>query len=157
MFTNNLSEVVDRMLTLSRVLDDGAHDTTLSLETPARRQLWFPATDMYETDKAFVLEVDLPGVHLENIDMSFERNTLTVTGTRGATLPAKADNQIRVFSAERTSGTFSRSVRLPEHVDADKIEAALVNGVLTVTVPKSAKAVARKITIAGADKQISGN
>ena len=157
MFNNNFSNVFDRVLTLSRVLDETSRENAWPAAESSARQLWFPATDIYETDSAFVLEADLPGVHLENIDMSFERNTLTITGTRAATLPAQKDGQFRVFSAERTAGSFSRSVRLPEHVEADKIEARLVNGVLTVTVPKAAGAMPRKITINPAEKHIKAS
>jgi HSP20 family protein len=65
----------------------------------------------------------------------------------------KENAQLRVFSAERLSGTFSRSVRLPEHVDAEKIEASFTDGVLTVTVPKSAGAQARTIRIGDREVQ----
>ena len=83
---------------------------------------------------------------------------LTISGTRAPTLPAKEKAQLRVFSAERLSGTFSRSVRLPEHVDAEKIEASYADGVLAVTVPKAAGARARTIPIVNREvpRQIQG-
>jgi HSP20 family protein len=146
--------VFDRMLTLARAMDDtlgpdGARD---------RRGLWFPALDVYETEQAYVAELDLPGVHPENVDISFEQGTLTIRGTRAPTVKTPEKGELRVFSAERVSGSFIRSVRLPEYVDGEKIEASYTNGVLTVTIPKAAAARPRKITIRNGEeaKQLGG-
>lgn len=160
MFTGNLNTVLDRLITASQALDDAATRTgTLPGEGRARTQLWMPPVDIFETETAFVLAADLPGVHQENVDIQFDRNTLTISGTRGATLPGREKNaQLRVFSAERLSGSFSRSVRLPEHVDVEKIAATFDAGVLTVTIPKSTAAVPRKIAINApvAEREIQG-
>jgi HSP20 family protein len=108
-----------------------------------------PACDRSRVASAtIVVDADLPGVHQENVDIQFDRNTLTISGTRAATLPSKEKAaQLRAFGAERLSGAFSRSIRLPEHVDAEKISATFSDGVLKVTVPKSSQAVPRKIAI----------
>jgi HSP20 family protein len=154
MYRNTIDSVLDRMLTISRAMDEATNGRLSEpADSPVRPQLWLPPVDIYETESAFVVEADLPGVHQENVNIQFDRNALTISGTRGATLPAKEKSQLRVFSAERLSGTFSRSIRLPEHVDAEKIEASFVNGVLTVTVPKSAGARARTIPIANREVQ----
>ncbi|MCC7195721.1 MAG: Hsp20/alpha crystallin family protein [Gemmatimonadaceae bacterium] len=143
----------DRMLDWSRQVDDAmSRSSTGIAEMPARNQLWLPAVDLYETDTAFVIEADLPGVHQENVDIQFDRGTLTITGTRADTLPAQKERgQLRVFSSERLSGGFSRSIRLPEHVDAEHIEASFSQGVLTLKVPKSKASLPRKITIKAAE------
>ena len=135
--------VLDRMLTMARAMDDqlGVASGT------DRRGLWFPALDVYETEGAYVAELDLPGVHPENVDISFEQGTLTIRGTRAPTVKTPEKGELRVFSAERVSGSFIRSVRLPEYVDGEKIEAEYTNGVLAVTIPKAAAARPRKITI----------
>ncbi|HEV8409845.1 MAG TPA: Hsp20/alpha crystallin family protein [Gemmatimonadaceae bacterium] len=154
MFRNSFDTVLDRMLTLNRAMDEAANRGVFeNLDSPARPQLWLPPVDIYETESAFVVEADLPGMHQENVNIQFERNSLTISGTRGATLPAKEKSQLRVFSAERVTGAFSRSIRLPEHVDAEKIEASFTNGVLTITVPKSAGARARAIPIVNREIQ----
>ena len=147
--------MLDRMLTLARAMDEsiGANGTQ------DRRSLWFPALDVYETEGAYVAELDLPGVHPENVDISFEQGTLTIRGTRAPTVKTPEKGELRVFSAERVSGAFVRSVRLPEYVDGEKIEATYTNGVLTVTIPKAAAARPRKIAIRSgesASKQIDG-
>lgn len=147
MYRNTLDNVFDRMLTISRAMDEAVAGRLAAADAPAGTQLWLPPVDIYETENAFVVEADLPGVHQENVNIQFDRNSLTISGTRAATLPAKEKSQLRVFSAERLSGQFSRSVRLPEQVDAEKIEASFASGVLTVTVPKAASARARTIPI----------
>ncbi len=147
--------VLDRMLTLARAMDDQFGTASSQLDS---RGLWFPALDVYETENAYVVELDLPGVHPENVDLSFEQGTLTIRGQRAPTVKTPEKGELRVFSAERVSGSFVRSVRLPEYVDSEKIEATYDNGVLIVTIPKAAAARARKITIRGGEesKQLNG-
>ena len=155
MFRNSFDVVFDRMLTLNRAFEESASQTALEAGgAPARKQLWLPPVDIYETETAFVVEADLPGVHQENVNVQFDRNALTISGTRAATLPAREKAQLRVFSAERLSGTFSRSIRLPEHVDAEKIEASFTDGVLSVTVPKAAGARSRTIPVVNREVQL---
>ncbi len=160
MLSSNFNNVFDRLISASQLLDESAaRATTGPSEGRARTQLWMPPVDIYETENAFVVESDLPGVHEENVDIQFDRHTLTISGTRAATLPARDKSaQLRVFSAERLSGNFARSIRMPEHVDAEKIEATFAQGVLKVTVPKSSLAVARKIAISApaATRSING-
>jgi HSP20 family protein len=151
MFTTNYPTVLERMMDWSRAMDEavtGRAPASIN-DSPARAQLWLPAIDLYETEKAFVIEADLPGIHQENVDVSFDRGTLTISGTRAATLPAdeKENGQLRVFVSERLNGSFSRSIRLPQHVDAENIQATFAQGVLALTVPKSKAALARKITV----------
>jgi HSP20 family protein len=154
MTTTSRNSVLDRMLSVSRALDQAlASDPFLSpaLGSSGRPQVWLPDVDMYETDTTFVVQADLPGVHLENIDIGFEQNTLTIRGTRGATVPVPEKGEFRVYTAERVSGNFARAIRLPEYVDGEKIEADFANGVLTVRIPKAASALPRKIAIRATD------
>jgi len=162
MYNPALNNVLDRMLTLSRAMDDAVVDRIYPslAEAPARNQLWLPPVDTYQTDKAFVIEADLPGVHPENVEIQFANHTLTISGTRGPTLPAldKEQAQLQVFTAERVTGTFSRSIRLPDSVDAEKIEATFAYGVLSVVVPKLPSAQPRKISVQVTDapKKVKG-
>lgn len=147
MFNSNLNSVLDRLMTVSQAMDDASFRGAPT-EGRQRAQLWLPPVDIYETETAFVVEADLPGVHQENVDIQFDRNTLTISGSRAATLPSREKNaQLRVFSAERLSGGFSRSIRLPEHVDAERISATFAQGVLAITVPKASIAMPRKIAV----------
>jgi HSP20 family protein len=155
--TSAFNTALDRMYNLSRALDQAFSSDLGWSSTGNRPQFWLPVIDAYETERAFVVEADLPGVHPENVEISFEQNTLTIKGTRAPTLQAPEKGELRVFTAERVSGDFARSVRLPEYVDGDKIEAHYNNGVLTVTVPKAPSALPRKIAIksVGESKQLN--
>jgi HSP20 family protein len=59
------------------------------------------------------------------------------------------EEEVRVFAAERVTGGFSRSLRMPEHIDGDRIEAEYKDGLLTITIPKAEQAQARKIEVKG--------
>jgi HSP20 family protein len=109
---------------------------------------WVPATDIVEKDDAYVVSLELPGVTPESVELSFEQDTLTVKGMKTPTFNVTENEEVRIFAAERVTGSFERSIRLPMHVDAEKIGARYEHGVLHVTVPKMAAAMPRKITIA---------
>lgn len=149
MFAQNLNSVLDRLMTVSQAVDDAAiRSAAAGPDGRLRGQFWLPPVDLYETETAFVVTADLPGVAQEHVNVHFDRTTLTITGERPATLPSREQKgQVRVFSAERRSGSFSRSIRLPEHVDPENISAAFDSGVLTVTIPKASKALPKKIVI----------
>lgn len=138
-----LNGVLTRMATLSRAMDDVIGRTDESLNG----QDWIPAMDAWETEQAFVVQLDLPGLTAEQVDVSFDRNTLLVQGTRTDTVSSD-ESEKRVFFVERTSGAFTRKLRFPQYVDTSRIDAKFANGVLTITVPKSEAAKPRKIAIA---------
>lgn len=137
-----LNGVLSRMNSLSRVMDDvGRSD-----EYPnGNGQYVVPAMDAWETEQAFVVQFDLPGVRPDQVEVSFDRNTLAIKGTRSATLPEEGER--RVFFAERTPGHFGRTLRFPQWVEAGRIEAKFADGVLTITVPKSEAARPRRIQV----------
>ena len=83
------------------------------------------------------------------MDVSFEQNILTIRGSKPASFDVSTEGEVRVFAAERVHGSFERSVRLPEFVDAERIDANFANGLLTITVPKAQAAQPRRITIRG--------
>ncbi len=103
-----------------------------------------PALDVEESDDAFTLHVELPGVDPETVDLSIEENVLTIAGQRDFYSDKQADGFRRV---ERRFGKFHRAVRLPDRVDSSAVEASYDNGLLTVTVPKAESAKPRKIEI----------
>ena len=137
--TRTLSSL-DRMLTFNRAFDQ-AFDGSLG------SRVWVPAMDVAERGDAYVVQAELPGVSPEQVEVSFERNVLTIRGTKSAGFDVGNEEELRVFAAERAHGGFERSVRLPEFVDADRISATYDRGVLAVTVPKAEAAQPRKITI----------
>ncbi len=99
-----------------------------------------PALDMRETDKAVEVAVELPGVEEKDVEVSVNDGVLTVRGERRADREEKHGDWHLV---ERSSGSFVRSVALPSGVDDAKATAEFRNGVLTITLPKTAEAEAR--------------
>jgi HSP20 family protein len=152
MQTRSLSSTLDRMLTLNRAIDQAFHTGWNS-----EARMWVPAIDVVEKKDAYVLYAELPGVDASQVDIKFEQNVLTLRGTKTSALNVEKDGELRVFAAERVSGGFERSLRLPEFVDAEKISADFTNGLLTITVPKAQAAQPRKIEIKSAPAQISNN
>ncbi len=105
----------------------------------------FPRCDVDETDEAFLMNLDLPGVKKENINIEVNDRVMTVTGER------KGETSKDGYS-ERFYGNFQRSFSLPEHIDTERIEAHYENGVLQVALPKAAAKVGRRIVIGHGEK-----
>ena len=131
----NFNRVIAFDRELNRLINNGA------------QRFFVPSLDVVERADAYVISAELPGVDPNTVDISFENNTLTLSGTKQPSAVAQEKDELRVYTAERLSGAFERAVRLPEYVEGDKIEAAYTNGVLTITVPKAQAARARKISI----------
>ena len=142
MLNRTMTNTLDRMLTLNRALDE-AFTSSMNGETA---RVWVPAIDLIEKKDAYVVRAELPGVDRSGIDISFEKNILTISGQKSAMLDAK-DEELRVFAAERVSGTFSRSLRMPDYIDGEKISAEHKDGLLTITIPKAELAQPRRIEV----------
>ena len=112
---------------------------------------WAPVLDLVEQDDSFQIEVDLPGVRPEDVDVTVDQNLLTVRGERKSTSTVAEEN---VRRSERRYGSFLRTISLPSHVDAEGIQADFEDGVLHITVPKAEQAKPRKIKVGTARKQL---
>jgi HSP20 family protein len=117
--------------------------TTLANGSTATSR-WIPAMDLVESDDNFVLRADLPGVSEDDVNIELEDNVLTVSGQRKAEHEERKEGYYRI---ERSSGSFSRSLTLPEGVDPEKVEANFDRGVLEVRIPKPEQRKPRKVTI----------
>ncbi len=102
-----------------------------------RRGEMTPAVDVAEDDKAVTLTAELPGMKEEDVEVVLRDDMLTVKGEKKSEREEKKENY---HLTERRYGAFERTFRLPEAADADKIKAAIDDGVLTVTIPKKAEA-----------------
>jgi HSP20 family protein len=150
--TNPRTYVMNRFDTLNRVLEQ-----VLPEQLRGAMPLWVPALEVAERNDAYLIAVDLPGVREDQIELSFESNVLTLRGTKAAIFPTSEEGTVRVHLSERQTGTFERSVRLPEFVEGDRIDAQFVDGVLHITVPKSQAAQPRKIRVSGARSSVSSD
>ncbi|MFO7708619.1 MAG: Hsp20/alpha crystallin family protein [Desulfobacterales bacterium] len=104
----------------------------------------FPLINLTESKDEYTLRAELPGVNSEDLDIQATANTLSLTGERK--IPDEKDGA-RYHRRERESGRFSRVITLPGEINPDKVEAGLVNGVLTVVVPKAEASKPRQITV----------
>ena len=100
----------------------------------------FPALNVWSDNEAVFAEAELPGVKLDDIEVSTTHNLLTIKGSRSISYPENAT----VLRGERGQGTFERTIELPFEIDTDKVEAQFKHGVLRITMPK-AEAARRKL------------
>jgi HSP20 family protein len=105
---------------------------------------WVPPMDLVEAGDHFVLKADLPGLRDEDVKLEVQDGTLTISGERKAEHEASEGGWYRI---ERAFGSFSRSLTLPEHVDASGISASFNDGVLEVRIPKPEDREPRRIEI----------
>ncbi len=108
---------------------------------------WIPSADVCELDDEIRIDFELPGITPEDVELTIENGTLSVSGERRAT--RREGENARYHMAERTSGSFFRSLALPQGIDEDRITADFSDGILHVHVPKDALRQPRRIQIAG--------
>lgn len=105
---------------------------------------WIPAVDVFETKDGLRVIAELPGVKPEEVKLSVEQGILTLRGEKHQHAEEQTES---VHRYERSYGVFQRSFQLPSSVDAEKIDAKLEHGVLTISLPKAEKAKAKEIAV----------
>lgn len=124
---NEMSPFRDWDMPISRFFEDMWGDVDLP------RKAWVPAVDLQETDQAYVLKADLPGMKKEDITVSVEEGVVTLRGERQHEDTKDEGGFHRV---ERRYGSFQRAFRIPGGVDAGSVTAHYKDGVLELTLPK---------------------
>ena len=134
-FRREMDRLFDETLGRSQVFGGGRHGGDLT-----------PSLDVEETDTAVTVTVELPGVDEKDVELTLNRDVLTIKGEKKAESESEESGR-RVV--ERSYGRFSRSLRLPAEIEPDKAEAKFEKGILTVILPKPAEAQAesRRIEI----------
>ena len=112
--------------------------------TEAPLAAWTPAFDLIETEAEYIIRLDVPGAHRENLDITLAGTLLTLSGRREFQPAEKGEHYLL---AEREWGEFHRRIRLPATVVQEKIVATYQDGVLVVHLPKVPAAIANKIMI----------
>ena len=137
---------------IERVLDE----MDRLLGTPLRRGRLLPrlspfrtAIDLYETPDSLIVKALVPGATPEDIHVSLEHTTLTIRGTYGYKLPEDEESEATWHFREVVSGEFTETLTLPAAVDPEAVTATVEDGVLTLTMPKSAETRARHIPVRG--------
>lgn len=134
---NGLQELVMLHETMDQLLDGPL--------TRAGARRFAPALDVSESAEAYHLELAVPGLRAEDLELTFEQGVLTIQGEVRREVPTDQRTYHRV---ERHIGRFRRAVSLPGRVDAEGIRATLREGVLAIEVPKAADVKPRRITVA---------
>ena len=127
-FSQFLDSVFDDMVTGSRPVEGN----------------FLPGVDVRETDKAYEIEVMLPGIKKEDIIIDLDDRTLTIRGERKT---SKEEDKVKYHLVETSYGTFSRSLTLPTNINRESIQASYTDGVLRVTIDKIENAVTKQIQI----------
>ena len=105
-----------------------------------------PEADVVETEREIHVDLEMPGIRADEIDIGLENNILTISGEKRQER-TEGDERNTWHLSERRYGQFSRSFVLPRDVDSDQIQARFEDGVLRVVIPKSEKARRRKIDV----------
>lgn len=134
-FSNPLNE-------LRREMDDLLSSFGVSLPAPFQAAS-YPALNICDCGDSLRVEAEVPGVRMEDLEIFAMGNELTIKGVRRA----PEGDKLNFHRREREAGEFNRVVELPVDVDAERVEADLRDGVLTVTLPKAESAKPRKIEI----------
>jgi HSP20 family molecular chaperone IbpA len=132
-----MAETQEMQVQQKREIDKAQESTT-----PMRA--FVPSTDIYETEEALTVVLEMPGVSKDNVDVHVEDDVLTVEGR----IDFKKYEGLRPVYSEYNIGPYRRSFRLSNQVDQSKIEAEMRDGVITLMLPKSEKAKPRRISIA---------
>jgi HSP20 family protein len=134
---------VDRLATLRDEMDR-LFDFTLPARDTGLFSGWSPALDVHDEKDNLVVQVELPGMKKNDIDISLHDGVLTVSGERKS---EREEKEGETFRSERYFGKFQRSLTLPSQVDSDKVRAAYKDGVLTVSLPKAEAAKPKQIAV----------
>ncbi len=110
----------------------------------ATEAMWSPLVDVHETKDGIVLQVELPGVKQEDIQVSIEGDTLTLKGERKREAEVREDQYQRI---ERSYGRFERTILLPSVVDSTRVKATYREGVLEIQLPKKEEAKPKEIKV----------
>ena len=140
---SDLSNAFDSLAVLRDEMDR-LFDSSFSpiFRTPGSFGRWSPALDIYQDKDQFTVVVELPGLKKEDIEVSLENGTLTISGER----KQERKNE-QGYRNERVYGRFQRSVTLPAGVDSSKVKASYHEGLLKVVLAKAEEAKPRQIEI----------
>ncbi len=115
--------------------------------TEKKERLYSPAVDIFEQGGEIVLRAEMPGVDEKSVDITIEKNLLSIAGR---VEPAEPLGGYKLVYSEHGVGSYRRDFKLTDEIDRDRITASVRNGVLTLAMPKAEAAKGRKIEVMGA-------
>ena len=141
---DDLRSAQDELLRMNWAHAHRANPLGQPLDAGLSTQVWAPPVDISEREDAYMVAVELPGVGIDDLEISFQDGLLTIQGERHL---AQDSSGQKVHRSERRYGAFRRSITLPSHVKADAIEASAQDGVLHILLPKVQEAHAKRIKV----------
>jgi HSP20 family protein len=138
--SREFEDIYDRMGQLMNLAFGSLMPDTMAADLP-----WVPNADVSETDDAYVVHAELPGINKDQINVELQDRELVISGE----IPEPEDDEGRRHRSSRRTGRFEYRAYLPGDVNPDGVRAELSDGVLAVTVPKSEQARPRRIEITG--------
>lgn len=129
-----LRDVLSLQERVNRLFDESL--TRGNLDDESAPPAWAPAADVLETAEAYLVELDVPGLERQQIELHAERTNLVVRGERRAGWPTAPERFLRL---ERSYGSFHRTFAFEHPIDPERVTAELVEGVLAITCPKSGR------------------
>lgn len=135
-----IREMMSLRSTMDRLFDESAFGPYLDTQYST----WNLPLDVMETDENFVVKAAIPGINPEDLDLTIEDNVLTI---KGKLEEEQEDENVNYHLRERRFGSFTRSIRLPTHVDAEHVEAHYNDGILKLMVPKAEEVRPKRITV----------
>jgi len=147
MFSNPTFYPMNRLRgEMDRLLEEWSHEFPSIGRVAGLHGRGFPSINVWEDEHNLRVEAEVPGMKMEDLEVTVMGNELTIKGHRGN----GTAKDVTYHRRERGVGAFSRTLRLLVDVDANKVAASLVDGVLTVTLPKAEAAKPRKIEVRSA-------
>jgi HSP20 family protein len=141
---SNQNRYENSHLTLTDVLDELFSVNAFESVNRNISGVSWPRVDITENGNEYILRADLPGIDKNDINIVIENGTLRIEGEKKA--EHKKEND-KYYHVERSYGKFSRSFGLPEEIDAERVDAKMVNGVLELTLPKNEKAKPKQLQV----------
>jgi HSP20 family protein len=140
----DMRDAQDELLRLNRMRAQRFGQFGQQYDDITTKAAWAPTVDISERKDAYLVTVELAGVGMDDLEITFQDGLLTIQGER---FNAHDSSVEKVHRVERRYGTFRRSITLPSHVMADGIEATAQDGVLQILVPKAAELHAKRIQV----------
>ena len=145
----DLRDAQDELLRFNRLRAQGLGQFGQYFGGGMAKAAWAPALDITERKDAYLVSVELPGVGIDDLEITFQDGLLTIQGERH---DVHESSEEKVHRVERRYGSFLRSITLPTHVMADAIEASAQEGVLQILVPKAPEVQAKRIQVRASQK-----
>lgn len=139
-----------RQRSMERMFDEGMNEW---FDRPAMRSNNLEL-DVHETANAYEIEAAMPGFHADDIDIEIRRDTVVLKGNNQQNNERRDENRNYIYR-ERRSGSFYRTIQLPEMLDAERAEARLNNGVLHISIPKMAQTQSRRLKVSGSPSALN--